>query len=168
MRCSCTNAKSPTSHRWLSEHVPNGGVMELHIPWSSGVYEGRRHERPRGLYRNHLDVELHVVATATPQRASQLGGDIAIAEQRDELFGTTTHLVTKPRSRRAVNPLIGTSDDRARATCHQTNSPSGSAATPTKRSRDELLTLVHGGYLLSTATTASATHGTRRAGAARR
>ena len=29
VRCSCTNAKSPTSHRWLSEHVPNGGVAEL-------------------------------------------------------------------------------------------------------------------------------------------
>lgn len=29
VRCSCTNTKSPTSHRWLSEHVPNGGVAEL-------------------------------------------------------------------------------------------------------------------------------------------
>lgn len=29
VRCSCTNAKSPTSSRWLSEHVPNGGVAEL-------------------------------------------------------------------------------------------------------------------------------------------
>ena len=29
VRCSCTNAMSPTSHRWLSEHVPNGGVAEL-------------------------------------------------------------------------------------------------------------------------------------------
>ena len=29
VRCSCTSAKSPTSHRWLSEHVPNGGVAEL-------------------------------------------------------------------------------------------------------------------------------------------
>ena len=27
--CSCTNAKSPTSSRWLTEHVPNGGVAEL-------------------------------------------------------------------------------------------------------------------------------------------
>ena len=51
---------------------------------------------PRGLYRNHLDVELHVVATATPSMGiPTLGGDIAIAEQRDELFGTTTHLVTE-------------------------------------------------------------------------
>ena len=29
VRCSCTNAKSPTSFRWLTEHVPNGGVAEL-------------------------------------------------------------------------------------------------------------------------------------------
>lgn len=29
VRCSCSTAKSPTSHRWLSEHVPNGGVAEL-------------------------------------------------------------------------------------------------------------------------------------------
>ena len=29
VRCSCTNAKSPTSSRWLTEHVPNGGVAEL-------------------------------------------------------------------------------------------------------------------------------------------
>ena len=29
VRCSCTNAMSPTSSRWLSEHVPNGGVAEL-------------------------------------------------------------------------------------------------------------------------------------------
>ena len=29
VRCSCTNAKSPTSSRWLAEHVPNGGVAEL-------------------------------------------------------------------------------------------------------------------------------------------
>ena len=27
--CSCTSAKSPTSSRWLAEHVPNGGVAEL-------------------------------------------------------------------------------------------------------------------------------------------
>ena len=29
VRCSCTNTKSPTSSRWLTEHVPNGGVAEL-------------------------------------------------------------------------------------------------------------------------------------------
>lgn len=29
VRCSCSTAKSPTSHRWLSEHVPNGGAAEL-------------------------------------------------------------------------------------------------------------------------------------------
>lgn len=29
VRCSCTNAKSPTASRWLAEHVPNGGVAEL-------------------------------------------------------------------------------------------------------------------------------------------
>ena len=29
VRCSCTNAKSPTSSRWLTEHVPNGGLAEL-------------------------------------------------------------------------------------------------------------------------------------------
>jgi hypothetical protein len=29
VRCSCTSAKSPTSSRWLAEHVPNGGVAEL-------------------------------------------------------------------------------------------------------------------------------------------
>ena len=29
VRCSCSTAKSPTSHRWLSEHVPNGGLAEL-------------------------------------------------------------------------------------------------------------------------------------------
>ena len=29
VRCSCTNAKSPTSFRWLTEHVPNGGLAEL-------------------------------------------------------------------------------------------------------------------------------------------
>ena len=29
VRCSCTSTKSPTSSRWLTEHVPNGGVAEL-------------------------------------------------------------------------------------------------------------------------------------------
>ena len=29
VRCSCSTAKSPTSFRWLTEHVPNGGLAEL-------------------------------------------------------------------------------------------------------------------------------------------
>ena len=29
VRCSCSTALSPQSAKWLSEHVPNGGVAEL-------------------------------------------------------------------------------------------------------------------------------------------
>lgn len=55
---------------------------------------------PKGLYRNDLGAELNVVRTAMsrslPARLSTLGGDIAIAEAYDDLFGTTDiYLVTE-------------------------------------------------------------------------
>jgi hypothetical protein len=52
---------------------------------------------PRGLYRNTLGAELRVTKTAGLFSGHKtLSGDIAIAEDRDELFGTTTtFLVTE-------------------------------------------------------------------------
>lgn len=42
---------------------------------------------PKGMYRNSLGVELHVTGTAMPMNGwPTLGGDIAIAEDRDDLF----------------------------------------------------------------------------------
>lgn len=50
---------------------------------------------PRGLYRNTLGAELHVVGVARPGTGwPTLSGDIAVAEDRDEMFGTSIHLVT--------------------------------------------------------------------------
>lgn len=53
---------------------------------------------PRGLYRNTLDAELHVTQTVMLDRLAPfkvLAGDIAIAEARDDLFGTSYYLVTE-------------------------------------------------------------------------
>ena len=51
---------------------------------------------PKGLYRNSQGVELHVTGTALPMNGwPTLVGDIAIAEDRDELFGMSIHLVTE-------------------------------------------------------------------------
>lgn len=49
----------------------------------------------RGMYRNSLGVELHVIGTALPMNGwPTLAGDIAIAEDRDALFSRTL-LVTE-------------------------------------------------------------------------
>jgi hypothetical protein len=51
---------------------------------------------PRGLYRNSQGIELHVVGVARPGTGwPTLSGDIAIAEDRDEFFGTSRLLVTE-------------------------------------------------------------------------
>lgn len=52
---------------------------------------------PKGLYRNTAGIELHVMDAARPGNGwpTLSSGDIAIAEDRDELFGTTVHLVTE-------------------------------------------------------------------------
>lgn len=47
----------------------------------------------RGLYRNRLDKELHVVAPAG-MHMKVLSDDIWIAEAHDDLFGTTVYVVT--------------------------------------------------------------------------
>lgn len=49
----------------------------------------------KGMYRNSLGVELHVIGTALPMNGwPTLGGDIAVAEDRDDLFPRTI-LVTE-------------------------------------------------------------------------
>lgn len=54
---------------------------------------------PKGLYRNTLGVELHVIGVARRSTGYQtLGGDIAIAEDRDDLFGTTTRILVTEHS----------------------------------------------------------------------
>lgn len=61
----------------------------------------------RGLWRNDLGAELHVVDTANRRSGYQtIGGDIAIAEDRDELFGTTVVLVTNHTLSRCGYELI--------------------------------------------------------------
>lgn len=50
----------------------------------------------KGLYRNRLGAELHVTGIASILTGyNTLSGDIAIAESRDELFGTRVYLVTE-------------------------------------------------------------------------
>lgn len=45
------------------------------------------------MWRNHLDVELHIVSNAA-QHYDTLAGDIWVAERRDSLLGTTHYIVT--------------------------------------------------------------------------
>lgn len=62
---------------------------------------------PPGLYRNSLGAELHVTRTAMPMDGvNTLAGDIAFAADRDELFGTTYHLVTLHSLERCGYELI--------------------------------------------------------------
>lgn len=63
---------------------------------------------PTGLYRNHVGAELYVVGIAMSLTGvNTIGGDIAIAESRDELFGRTKeYLVTEKSLREAGYELI--------------------------------------------------------------
>jgi hypothetical protein len=66
---------------------------------------------PKGLYRNSLGAELHVVGVARHGTGwPTLSGDIAIAEDRDELFGTSVHLVTEASLKDCGYELIEPAD----------------------------------------------------------
>lgn len=62
---------------------------------------------PKGLYRNTQGVELHVIQIAMPMSGwPTLGGDIAIAEDRDSMYGTSQHLVTEASLKECGYELI--------------------------------------------------------------
>lgn len=61
----------------------------------------------RGLWRNELGAELHVIGTANRRHGvTTIGGDIAIAEDRDPGFRTVTVLVTNHSLQRCGYELI--------------------------------------------------------------
>lgn len=49
--------------------------------------------KPGQTWRNHLDVELHIVSNAA-QHHHTLASDIWVAERRDPLFGNKQYIVT--------------------------------------------------------------------------
>lgn len=70
---------------------------------------------PKGLYRNTLGAELRVTKTAGVMSGYKtLGGDIAVAEDRDDLFGTTEEfLVTEASLKDCGYELIEPAEDGA-------------------------------------------------------
>lgn len=80
--------------------------------WLAEHPEDKFQNVTRGLWRNGLKAELHVIGTASRRfGVTTIAGDIAVAEDRDPGFRTVTVLVTNHSLRRCGYELIEEAKD---------------------------------------------------------